>query len=644
MAQHGYAGEILKVDLTSRRITREATSGYAARFVGGRGFAAKLYWDMVPEDAGALDPENCLIYATGPTTGFSGIAGCRWQICGKSPAHDPEAFSYANLGGKWGPGLKSAGFDALAIQGKADKPVYLYIHDGLVETRDASTLWGQSTFDTIDSIRSELGMEVSVVTTGPAGENRVVFATTLADEGASGGSGFGAVMGSKNLKAIAVSGEKTPVAADPERLQQIIERIRELKGHAPARPSPWAVPGVTYTEECYGCSIGCSRQVYEADKGRKYKTFCQQAGVYSKPVQEFFGTWDEVQLKAVRLCDAYSLDSAMMAPLILWLIDCFREGLIDEKKTGLPLSQAGGPEFIQKLTALISTREGFGDVLARGMTYAAGSVGGKADMLMNRYVATRSNEARDYDPRMFLTTAIFYATEPRRPINQLHGVSAVLLTWLMEVRGIPGAYFTTDDFREAAVRYWGSTAAADFSTYEGKALAAKKIQDRCYAKESLILCDLMWPMMSVNHPMGHVGDPTVENQIYSAITGKETDEPGMAEIGERICNLQRAIHLRQGWDGRKEDLILNYYHDEPLKQGDVFFNPDAVMPGPDGTRISKLGFRVERDDFEKLKTEYYSLRGWGTDTGFPTSGRLAELGLTDIADALAERNMLGDNG
>jgi aldehyde:ferredoxin oxidoreductase len=186
--------------------------------------------------------------------------------------------------------------------------------------------------------------------------------------------------------------------------------------------------------------------------------------------------------------------------------------------------------------------------------------------------------------------------------------------------------------------------AADFSTYEGKALAAKKIQDRCYAKESLILCDLAWPMMSVNHPADHVGDPTMENRIYSAITGRETDEPGLARIGERICNLQRAIHLRQGWEGRKEDRILDYYHDEPLKQGDVFFNPDAIVPGPEGARISKLGFKVDRDDFERLKTEYYRLRGWGIETGFPTSNRLAEVGLSDITDTLAERNLLGDNG
>jgi aldehyde:ferredoxin oxidoreductase len=504
-------------------------------------------------------------------------------------------------------------------------------------------MWGLSTFDTIDRIRAELGHPVSVATTGPAGEKGVVFATVLADEGASGGSGFGAVMGSKNLKAVAVAGEEVPLAAHPDVLNQIVAHIQELKSYSGRRPSPWDIPGVTHAEDCYGCTIGCMRQMYEADGGRKFKAFCQQAGIYSKPVRDLHGGWNETELKAVRLCDGYSLDSAMMAPMILWLLDCFKEGLISEKSTGLPFSQAGKPEFIEKLTSMISFRKGFGDILARGMAVAAESVGERAVKLMDRYIATRSSECQDYDPRLFLTTAIFYATEPRRPINQLHGISVVTMIWLMALREMPGAFFTTADFQEAARRYWGSSAAVDFSTYEGKALAAKKVQDRCYVKESLILCDLAWPMMAINHPSGHVGDPAVENRIYSAITGVDIDEAGMALVGERICNLQRAIHLRQGWNGRKDDKILDYFHDEPLKQGAIFFDPDALMPGKDGEIISKVGFKMERADFEDLLTEYYGLRGWGTETGFPTSARLSELGLSDIVEDLRSRDLLGDN-
>jgi aldehyde:ferredoxin oxidoreductase len=641
MVEYGYAGEILKIDLASRKVDRELTSKYAEKYLGGRGIAAKVYWDTVPATAKALSPENCLIFTTGPTTGFEGIAGCRWQICAKSPIHEPEAFSYGNLGGKWGPALKAAGFDVVALKGKANRPIYLYLHDGEVQIKDASALWGLNTFDTIDALRTIHGQDVSVVTTGPAGENQVVFATALADEGASGGAGMGAVMGSKNLKAIVTSGDKKPQAADPDRLQKIIDHIKFLKGLPadPNRPSPWGVPGVTFADDCWGCGLGCSRQMYKAEKGRRYKVFCQQAGLYSKPVMDRYGKWDEVQLKALRMCDGNSLDSAVMAPMILWLLDCYKEGLLSEAETGLPFAQAGTEVFIDKLTHMISHREGFGDKLARGINFAAQSIGQRAVEIMYKYVATRSYEARDYDPRMFITTAIFYATEPRRPINQLHGASIATMQWLNWTRKMPGARLNTEDMYELGRRFWGSEKAADFSTWEGKALAAKKIQDRCHAKDSLILCDLMWPIMGVNSPGDHVGDPTLESQIYTAITGHETDEAGLAKIGERIANLVRAIHLREGWGGRRNDVILDYYHDQPLPQGAVFFNADAIMPGPDGKTISKLGCVVERDKFEELKTEYYQLRGWDVTTGYPTVARLKSLELDDVAAELAKKGL-----
>ncbi|MFC1942596.1 aldehyde ferredoxin oxidoreductase N-terminal domain-containing protein, partial [Chloroflexota bacterium] len=133
MAEFGYAGEILKVNLSDGNISRLSTADYAERFLGGRGIAAKLYWDMVPPQIKAYDPENCLIYITGPVAGFSRFAGSRWQVCGKSPAMEPESFSYANMGESWGSRLKYAGYDGLVVQGQADRPVYLFIHDDVVE-------------------------------------------------------------------------------------------------------------------------------------------------------------------------------------------------------------------------------------------------------------------------------------------------------------------------------------------------------------------------------------------------------------------------------------------------------------------------------------------------------------------------------
>ncbi|HSW57041.1 MAG TPA: aldehyde ferredoxin oxidoreductase N-terminal domain-containing protein [Dehalococcoidales bacterium] len=641
MAEFGYAGQILKINLSDQSFMTEPSQKYTAGLIGGRGFAARLFWDMVPPQAPALAPENCLIFTTGPTTSFVGIAGCRWQICAKSPLQSPEVFSYGNLGGKWGPLLKAAGFDVVTVQGKSAKPLYIFIHDGQVEFRDASDLWGTDAFDTIDQVRAKCGGDSSVVTIGPGGENQVVFATALSDEGASGGGGMGAVMGSKNLKAIAVSGTGVIKAADPARLQKIAERIKYLKGSPdPKRPSPWGVPGVTFTEDCYGCSVGCSRQMYIAEKDRKYKSFCQQTSIYRKAASDYYqGQWNEVQLRALRLCDGNTLDSSVMAPMVGWLIDCYKEGVVSEKESGLPLAKAGGPEFIEALVACVARRQGFGEALAKGLNYAAATLGPRAEEILARWISTRSAEARDYDPRLFITTALLYATEPRRPINQLHGVSIPIMIWSNWRRQVPGARFNTEDVIEAGRRWWGGAEAADFSTYNGKARAAKIIQDRCSAKDSLILCDLCWPIMAANSPGDHVGDPALESQIYSAITGRETDEAGLLKLGERIYNLQRAIQIRQGWQGRRDDIVLDYYHTRPLADGEVFINPDALMPGPGGTIISRVGSVLEKDKFEELKNEYYRLRGWDVQSGYPTVARLRELGLDDVAADLKSRKL-----
>ncbi|MDO8793923.1 MAG: aldehyde ferredoxin oxidoreductase N-terminal domain-containing protein, partial [Vicinamibacterales bacterium] len=230
MPDYAYAGKILRVDLSSRAVTTTPTKDYSDRFVGGRGMAAKLYWDLVPPGAQALGPENALIFVTGPLAGFTGIAGSRWQVCGKSAADTPGTFSWGNLGGSWGVQLKFAGYDAMVVSGKADRPVYVLIQDDKVEIRNASHLWGKTTFWTRDTLKAEWGSSIRVVTIGPAGENLVTLSNMLADEDASGSGGLGAVMGSKNLKAVAVRGSGKVVAADPERLRSISKHLRELTG------------------------------------------------------------------------------------------------------------------------------------------------------------------------------------------------------------------------------------------------------------------------------------------------------------------------------------------------------------------------------------------------------------------------------
>ncbi len=643
MSNYGYAGKILVIDLSRGSSHELPTSDYAEKFIGGRGFAVKLFSELVPPGIAAYDPGNCLICATGPVTGFFGLAGCRWIMCGKSPSRQPEMFSYGNLGGKWGSSLKYAGYDALAVTGKSEQPVYLYIHDGKVETRNGSHLWGLTTFDTQEKLSGELGNSVSILTIGPAAENLVVFATALADRGASASGGMGSIMGSKNLKAIVVAGDTRPEAADTDTLKEISDYVKSIRASTFNAPSPWAIPGVTVTENCFGCGIGCSRQSYRTEDGRQYKSFCQAGTIYGMEAMKFYGERNDVPLLATRLCDAYGLDTSVTQPLITWLIECFREGIISEDETGLPFSLVGSSEFIESFFHCISSREGFGDVLARGTLSAAETLGDKALGLVRKYLAARTNEGRDYDPRLILTTALLLATEPRKPVSQLHGISGnTLISWCTWQRDSTEGFLTTDDLRTLAERFWGGEKAVDFSTYDGKALAAKKVQDRAYGQESLILCDVHWPMQvtAENAPEGHAGDPSLESRLYSAITGSKTTEEELYFAGERIFNLQRAVLLQDGWDGRNDDTVLDYYFTEPLKKGDVFFSPDGIIPGSGGKLISRLGSALDRDGYNKMLDEYYQLRGWDSDSGLPNASKLNELGLSEIVPALEKQGLL----
>jgi aldehyde:ferredoxin oxidoreductase len=635
--EFGYSGEILNIDLSTGSINKIPTAPYAERFLGGRGMGVKLYWDMVPPETRAFDPDNCLIFTTGPVTGFTRVAGgSRWQVCGKSTVMEPEAFSYANLGEKWGTWLKCAGYDGLVVRGKADKPVYIVINSDDVAIKDASRFWGKSAIETGDSLKAELGKEYSVLTIGPAAENLVSFTTMLTDDGASGAGGLGSVMGSKNLKAVAVAGNKRPEAANPERLNELAAHIVEI------RRETWknwleSIPGRTRLRSCYGCVSGCFRKSYEHEN-RRYKYFCQATHVYAMPAMRYPDNATEVALLASRLCDHYGLDTTVMQPLISWLADCYREGVISEKETGLPLGKIGSAEFIQTLTKKLALREGFGDILSRGAMKAAAKIGGRARELLSDAIISKANETRDYDPRLIPTNGLLYATEPRRPINQLHETAHSLWLWRNWATKHLDGFLSFTDLQNVAKGFWGGAVAVDYTTYEGKALAAKKIQDRTYAKESLLLCDFLWPIIWVRFADDHTGDPTMESRLLSAITGQEIDEAGLNKIGERIFNLQRAVLLRQGWGGRSGDTLLDHLHDEPLEM--VFFNPDCIVPDRNGKIVSRKGNKINRNDFEKLKGEYYGLRGWDIPSGLPTEKGLQELGLADIADGLKAGGLL----
>ena len=641
MSEFGYVGKILRVDLSSQRISILDTSDYASRFLGGRGIAAKIYWDETAPETKVSDPQNCLIYMTGPLAGFTRLAGNRWQVCGKSFGNDPESFSYCGLGGSWGAWLKFTGYDGLVVIGKSDKPTYLYIEGNeIVKIQDASHLWGKTTFETEEILKAEYGADARVLEIGPAAENEVIFATILASENSSGSGGLGATMGVKKLKAIVVKAEKKirPVPSDPEALESLAKRVSELKRKNWEEYAHDDAFAIGRPAACFGCIDGCTRSNYTAGNNRKYKALCQAAVVYIEQVEKYYNKKSEVYLLATRLCDSYGLDTMVMQPLVRWLSQCYEKGILRELETGLPLSKIGSAEFFETLVKQIAFRKGFGDILASGLVKAAEYLGRDSITLLNSKIASKVGELEDYDPRVMLVNALHMATEPRRPIGLLHGTSYPYIKWLNWNDGYSDAGLTTDILKEIAETYWGSLEALDFSTYAGKALAAKKIQDYSYAKECMVLCDMIWPIYLIHLRDSTIKPGSLESQILTAITGRKIDKVQFFEIGERIFNLQRAILISQGWKGREDDLIMPYFFEEPIQT--TFFSANCMVPGKNGQIVSRKTTMVDKTEFEKMKSEFYSLRGWDESSGLQLKSTLKNLGLEGIAENLEKRSLV----
>jgi aldehyde:ferredoxin oxidoreductase len=631
----GYAGKIVRVNVSTGEIGSVPTLSYADRFIGGRGIAAKIHWDEVPPGVSAFDPENRLVFMTGPLCGVPGFAGARWHVSGKSPLSNQ--FNYCNLGGSWGVQLKRGGIDGIVVSGKSDTPVYLMIDDGNVELKDAVHLKGKGAITTRQRIKDELDPSFRVVAVGPAGENQVVFASLLADADSSGSGGLGAVMGSKNVKAIAVRGSKSVEIAHKDQARDLIKRIREIK--APIQVTPPFLPGSGIKRDiCFGCIEGCQRSQYTDENGQTGKTMCHSGIYYFVRAHRFYGEMTGVPFRATKLCDDYGMDSYPVDMAMKWLSRCHQAGVMSDEEIGIPISKIGSQEFIETLTHKIAFREGVGDLLAGGVRNAARSLGKKYESLITDYVA-RTGEMQVYDPRLYLTTGIFWAMEPRLPIQQLHEIARPIMMWAAQASGEEFAgispqdnYLTSDVIRGIAKKFWGNEIAADFSTFEGKAIAAVKIQNRRVIHESLILCDMSWPMLYSPATEDHVGDPTLERQVFSAITGIEMDEERLDQCAQRIFNTQRADQIKDGRKGREDDSLEPFHFTVGLKRD--FGNEKCIVPGKDGEAFSRRGMALDRDAFEKMKDEYYGLRGWDVATGLPTREALERVDLKEVADGL----------
>lgn len=630
---YGWTDRILRVDLTEGRVWEVPAKGYSDRFIGGRGIAAAIYWEEVSPEVRPFDPENRLIFMTGPLAGTVAPSAVRWQVCAKSPMAYPEQYGYGNMGGYWGAELKFAGYDGLVIQGRSSEPVVLWIDDSRVELREAGGLWGMTPPEATERLRKELGPDVRVLSLGPAGERKVRFANLMTDDGASATSGFGSIMGSKNLKAIVVRGSHRRLPpARPEELARVRDQIDRLTRCS----DPWRflLAGTELVRQirCYNCPTGCIRGLYRTSSGEEGKAMCQAAFVYQPWDQKYHGRPTEAAFWATQLCDRFGLCTKEIGSMLAWLDACHREGLLTEEEAGLPLSRIGSLEFFESLVQRVSYREGFGDVLAEGTLRAADQLGRGSRELITDYVS-RTGFTTTYSPRLYLTTALFYAVEPRQPIQHLHEIGTLIQKWVQWFeRGEEGSYVSSEVVRAIARRFWGSEMAGDFSTYEGKALAAAKIQDRQYVKECLILCDFVWPLRNTEFVSGHVGDPTMESRLFSAVTGVEMGEEELYRVGERVFNLQRAVTLREGRQGKLDDVIEEFNYIIGV-QADTL-NPDCMVPGPDGKPFSRKGKGVDRAGFDRMREEYYALRGWDVETGLPTQRGLEALGLTEIVQEL----------
>ena len=637
---YGWCGKILKVDLSDSRIFELQTMDYANRFLGGRGIATRIYWEEVGSDVSAFDPENRLIFMTGPL-GATGTQGAsRFEVVGKSPMLMPEGFCYGNLGGFFGPYLKKAGYDGVVITGKSEKPVYIWIHDGKAEILDATLLWGNGVYHVRDILKITHGKNVRFVTTGVAGENMCRSANLMTDNEGSATGGFGAVMGSKNLKAIAVSGSGNPLVAHHDKLTDLNRLIIRLNKRGPF-PAPFPEEEVRRTgkSSCYQCGLDCKyRNAYRTASGENVVRKCQSMFVYFPWVVRRPDEPSETAVYATGICNDLSICTMEMSNIIHWLESCYGSGYLSEKETGLDISALGTLEFFKKLAHMIAYRKGFGNILAQGLLRAGETLGDPAKAHFANEVSGVGSGAT-YSAREYLMNGLLYALEPRQPIAMLHETSWLVGLWVMNQAESESSPVTGDVFKKAATKFWKHEKAWDLTTHEGKAMAAKTIIDRTYTKDSLLLCDSVWPMMVTWNTPDYVGDPSLESRIFSAVTGIDIDEAGLNQYGERIFNLERGVLLREGRQPEIDDVPAKFNFTDPVET--VFMNPDVIVPGPGGKVISRKGETLKHDEFETMRKEFYELRGWDPASGMQKAETLEHLGLSDLAKDLKTMDLIG---
>lgn len=625
----GWVGRILRVDLSSEKVWTEDTGKYSRDYVGGVGIVARILWNEVPPEVGPFDPRNKLIFMTGPLTGTMAPCSAKIVVGSKSPSlHPIEHSTRSSVGGDWGPELKYAGYDGLVVEGRAEEPVYISVLNEEVEVRRATDLWGRGTFATQREISHQLDREVKTLCIGPAGENLSRIATIQTQTGrASGHSGFGGVMGSKNLKAIAVWGTGDVRVADPKRFLKVCEYAKSLMvphpmgggggglGWTRALPDRRLLPFFSKYRRryfsCHSCPAACDG-------------FCSVPGVgsgsekcdgwfYRDYAYDYHGDGSEEGDRAffhtTLMANDLGVDCFELVSMIPWLERMRDRGLIRDDSIGLPLGRIGSKEFAEKLLRGIALREGPAGILSEGSARAADILGRGAEELYEALWFAYGQNQHD-DVRSYPIVALLWAFDSRDPMIDTHAIRHLLVTRLLW----PEPFGIKEHERDAICeRIFGSTEVADHSNYRGKARATAICQNYSRAFNTLVLCDWTVPIFSTPSTKDHMGDPTVLNELLSAATGLEFSLEDLLRVGERIYNLERAQLVREG-RRRGSDTLYEYW----------FSNPD-----PNGKVVPK-------EEFERAKDEFYAIRGWDPETGIPRPERLRELGLFDVAEALSK--------
>lgn len=621
MYRGGYTGKVLRVDLTNKTYKEEPLPADVAQdFIGGAGLTVKYLYDEVPADCDPLGPENKLIYAPGPFTGTTIPCASRMAINAKSPA--TGAVGVATTGGHFPVEMKRAGYDVIIIEGKAESPTYLWIKNGEVKFRDAKDLWGLTTSDTQQVIKDELhDQNIRISCIGPAGEKLSRIACIVNERRVAGRKGLGAVMGSKNLKAIALRGDQPPAIADKEKYDAARKRmlagmrkspilypefsrygtsttldLTQALGIYPAKN--WTATGVFNPAEkiggyaiesrgmgktaCAVCPVGCS-QLRLAKEG-PYTGFFTEGPEY-ETLYAFGGVTGVDNPDAIiacdRLADELGLDTMSAGVAIAFAMELFERGILTLEETGGLDLHFGNDVAMTKLLHLIGERQGLGDLLAEGVKRAAEKIGRGAEKYA---MHVKGLELPAYDVRGAKAHGLNYATA-------FTGADHNKGYAFQEIFGIP------------------IPEPVDRLSYEGKGKLCKWNQDaRTALADSPTMCVFLMDMAVADFMFENTAD------LMAGATGLTYTPQEVHQVGERINNLARVFNIKAGFTRADDDLP------ERLK----------TEPIPDGPSKGQL---ISQADLDYMLDEYYEARGW-TREGVPTRAKLEELRLGYAADAL----------